>query len=66
MRMLAAMVVLSLPFGDLAAQSSRRPTLGFGVGVNANVDIRLPLHVARRWRIEPSVGVSDSTWDWAA
>ncbi len=45
--------------GQGSAQTSRSPLLGFGVGVNSNLDIRVPLRIATRWRLEPSLGLLD-------
>ncbi len=42
------------------AQASHHSILGLGVAVNSNLDIRLPLRIASRWRLEPGIGVVDA------
>jgi hypothetical protein len=39
------------------AQSPHRRPVGLGVGINSDFDIRLPLRLGSRWRLEPSIGL---------
>jgi hypothetical protein len=58
-RLLLAILGTILASRVCAAQSPRRPFFGLGVGVNSNLEIRLPLGVSQTWRIEPSLRIVD-------